>query len=233
MFSEIKNTRFFMERSLDKRAPVCMENKALSHCVFDNCSIGTQDDAAKISRFKNIRLSDCEILNCMVGPAVFEDIEINNLKTGDIAVFNTPLLKRVRLAGKIGKLKISNTGFDLIQGLSGEILRFKDDFYADTDWALDISRAQFLDFYCLGVPARLITINHENQFVAQRSRILESGVLDSDFAVRHPVVGVMLQFLIDSGESETVLAAPMAKAKKQRDAVLAGLLELKERGIVA
>ena len=109
MFSEIKNTRFFMERSLDKRAPVRMENKALSHCVFDNCSIGTQNDAAKISRFKNIRLSDCEILNCMVGPAVFEDIEINNLKTGDIAVFNTPLLKRVRLAGKIGKLKISNT----------------------------------------------------------------------------------------------------------------------------
>ncbi|WP_369585961.1 hypothetical protein [Kingella oralis] len=46
-------------------------------------------------------------------------------------------------------------------------------------------------------------------------------------------MGVMLQFLIDSGESETVLAAPMAKAKKQRDAVLAGLLELKERGIVA
>ena len=225
MFSEIKNTRFFMERSLDKRAPVRMENKALSHCVFDNCSIGTQDDAAKISRFKNIRLSDCEILNCMVGPAVFEDIEINNL--------NTPLLKRVRLAGKIGKLKISNTGFDLIQGLSGEILRFKNDFYADTDWALDISRAQFLDFYCLGVPARLITINHENQFVAQRSRILESGVLDSDFAGRHPVAGVMLQFLIDLGESETVLAAPMAKAKKQRDAVLAGLLELKERGIVA
>ena len=233
MFSEIKNTRFFMERSLDKRAPVRMENKALSHCVFDNCSIGTQDDAAKISRFKNIRLSDCEILNCMVGLAVFEDIEINNLKTGDIAVFNTPLLKRVRLAGKIGKLKISNTGFDLIQGLSGEILRFKNDFYADTDWALDISRAQFLDFYCLGVPARLITINHESQFVAQRSRILESGVLDSDFAGRHPVAGVMLQFLIDLGESETVLAAPMAKAKKQRDAVLAGLLELKERGIVA
>ena len=152
MFSEIKNTRFFMERSLDKRAPVRMENKALSHCVFDNCSIGTQDDAAKISRFKNIRLSDCEILNCMVGPAVFEDIEINNLKTGDIAVFNLPLLKRVRLEGKIGKLKISNTGFDLTQSLSGEILRFKNDFYADTDWALDISRAQFLDFYCLGVP---------------------------------------------------------------------------------
>ena len=31
MFSEIKNTCFFMERSLDKRAPVRMENKALSH----------------------------------------------------------------------------------------------------------------------------------------------------------------------------------------------------------
>ena len=83
----------------------------------------------------------------MVGPAVFEDIEINNLKTGDIAVFNLPLLKRVRLEGKIGKLKISNTGFDLTQSLSGEILRFKNDFYADTDLALYISRAQILDFY--------------------------------------------------------------------------------------
>ena len=99
MFSEIKNTRFFMERSLDKRAPVRMENKALWHCVFYNCSIGTQDDAAKISRFKTIRLSDCEILNCMVGPAVFEDIEINNLKTGDIAVFNTPPAE-TRAAGR-------------------------------------------------------------------------------------------------------------------------------------
>ena len=71
MFSEIKNTRFFMERSLDKHTPISIENKTVSHCVFDNCSIGTRDNAANISRFKNIRLSDCEILNCMVGPAVF------------------------------------------------------------------------------------------------------------------------------------------------------------------
>ena len=233
MFSEIKNTRFFMERSLDKHTPISIENKTVSHCVFDNCSIGTRDNAANISRFKNIRLSDCEILNCMVGPAVFEDIEIRNLKTGDIAVFNTPLLKRVRLEGKIGKLKITNTGFDLSQNLSREMLRFKTEFYENVDWALDISRAEFLDFYCLGVPAHLIKTNKENQFIAKRSRILESDILDSDFADRHPIADVMLQFLIDSGESETVLAAPMAKAKKQRDAVLAGLLELKERGILA
>lgn len=233
MFSEIKNTRFFMERSLDKHAPVSIENQALAHCVFDNCSIGTRDDAANISRFKNIRLSDCEILNCMVGPAVFEDIEIRNLKTGDIAVFNTPLLRRVRLEGKIGKLKINNTGFDLNLSLSKEILRFKNEFYANTDWALDISRAEFLDFYCLGVPVQLIKTNGENQFAAQRDTIVQSGILDTDFPRRYPVAGVMLQFLVDSGESETVLAAPMAKAKKQRDAVLAGLLELKERGILA
>ena len=61
MFSEIKNTRFFMERSLDKHAPISIENKTVSHCVFDNCSIGTRDNAANISRFKNIRLSDCEM----------------------------------------------------------------------------------------------------------------------------------------------------------------------------
>jgi hypothetical protein len=57
--------------------------------------------------------------------------------------------------------------------------------------------------------------------------------LDSDFTRKHPIVGVMLQFLIDSGESKTVLAAPMGKAKKQRDAVLVGLMELKEQGILA
>lgn len=62
---------------------------------------------------------------------------------------------------------------------------------------------------------------------------MQSGILDINFPRRHPVAGVMLQFLIDSGESETVLAAPMAKAKKQRDAVLAGLTELKEQGILA
>ena len=169
----------------------------------------------------------------MVEPAVFEDIEIRNLKTGDIAVFNTPLLRRVRLEGKIGKLKINNTGFDLNRSLSKEILHFKNEFYANTDWALDISRAEFLDFYCLGVPVQLIKTNGENQFAAQRDTIVQSGILDTDFPRRYPVAGVMLQFLVDSGESETVLAAPMAKAKKQRNAVLAGLLELKERGILA
>lgn len=221
-----------MERNL---SGIEIKNQDLIGCVFDNCSIGTQDDLSKISSFKNITMLDCSIFNCMVGPTIFEDIHIRNLKTGDIAIFDLPLLKHVKIEGKIGKLKINEDGFILDKKLTNkkELFDFKNKFYEAVDWALDISCAKFLDFYCLGVPVDLIKINNENQFIARKDNIVKSGILDnSDFSNENPVVSVMLQFLVDSNENETVLAAPMAKAKKQRDVILSGLLELRNQGIL-
>lgn len=232
--NKIENKRFFMEKSLDKNSIVNIQNQELINCIFDNCSIGTEDNLSKISYFKNIKMTDCTILNCMVGPTIFEDVLIKNLKTGDIAIFDLPLLRHVKIEGKVGNLKINNIGFTLEKSLSKkkELLDLKNKFYETVDWALDISCAKFIDFYCLGIPTHLIKINNENQFIAKKNNIIKSGILDSDFSIQNPVVGIMLQFLIDSDESETVLAAPMAKTKKQRDLILSGLLELRSQGIL-
>lgn len=232
--NKIENKKFFMERNLDKNSAVKIKNQELINCVFDNCSIGIEDNLSKISLFKNIKIVDCTIFNCLVGPAIFEDIVIKNLKTGDIAIFYLPLLKHVKIEGRVGSLKINNNGFILNKDLSlqKELLDFKNKFYETVDWALDISCAKFVDFYCLGIPAHLIKINNENQFIAKRSNIIKSGILNSDFSTKNPIVDVMLQFLIDSNEEETVLAAPMAKAKKQRDLILSGLLKLRDQGIL-
>ena len=163
--NKIENKRFFMEKSLDKNSIVNIQNQELINCIFDNCSIGTEDNLSKISYFKNIKMTDCTILNCMVGPTIFEDVLIKNLKTGDIAIFDLPLLRHVKIEGKVGNLKINNIGFTLEKSLSKkkELLDLKNKFYETVDWALDISCAKFIDFYCLGIPTHLIKINNENQ----------------------------------------------------------------------
>ena len=169
----------------------------------------------------------------MVGPAVFEDIEINNLKTGDIAVFNLPLLKRVRLEGKIGKLKISNTGFDLTQSLSGEILRFKNDFLCRHRLGFGhLARPNFR-FLLLG-RARPFNHNQPRKPVCRPTKP-HSGKRRVGFRFRRQASGCGRYVAVSHrfGRKRNRARRADGKGKKQRDAVLAGLLELKERGIVA
>jgi len=78
-----------------------LSNSVFIDCIFDNCHIGTRDDITKLSIFRNIDMTDCLLFNCLIGPVILEDITIKNLKTGDIAIFNLPLLKHIKIEGKI------------------------------------------------------------------------------------------------------------------------------------
>ena len=231
----VRDHKFYMERNLDLEQGIEISNKELINCIFDNCHIGTRDDITKLSIFKNIDMTDCLLFNCLIGPVILEDITIKNLKTGDIAIFNLPLLKHIKIEGKIGKIKINNIGFNLMPTPEEKkkMIEMKNSFYQKVDWAIDISNAKFLDFFCLGIPANLFKINPEHQFIANRDKIIESGILSSKFINKNIVLNTMLQLFVESEESDMVLVAPLAKAKKYREPILSDLQKLRQEKIIS
>ena len=231
----VKEHKFYMERNLDLEQGIEISNKELINCIFDNCHIGTRDDITKLSIFRNIDMIDCSLLNCLIGPVILEDITIKNLKTGDIAIFNLPLLKHIKIEGKIGKIKINNIGFNLMPTLEEKkkMIDMKNSFYQKVDWAIDISNAEFLDFFCLGIPTNLFKINPEHQFIANRDKIIESSILSSKFINKNIVLNTILQLFIESEENDMVLVAPLAKAKKYREPILSDLQKLRQEKIIS
>ena len=231
----IRDYKFYMEKNLDLEHGIEISNKKLINCIFDNCHIGTHDNITKLSIFKNIDMTDCLLFNCLIGPVILEDITIKNLKTGDIAIFNLPLLKHIKIEGKIGKIRINNIGFNLMPTPEEKkkMIDMKNSFYQKVDWAIDISNAEFLDFFCLGIPTNLFKINPEHQFIANRDKIIESGILSSEFINKNIVLNTILQLFVESGESDMVLVAPLAKAKKYREPILSDLQKLRQEKIIS
>ena len=227
-----KDHKFYMERNLDLEQGIEISNKELINCIFDNCHIGTRDDITKLSTFRNIDMIDCSLLNCLIGPVILEDITIKNLKTGDIAIFNLPLLKHIKIEGKIGKIKINNIGFNLMPTPeeNKKMIEMKNQ---KVDWAIDISNAEFLDFFCLSIPTNLFKINPEHQFIANRDKIIESGILSSKFINKNIVLNTILQLFVESEENDIVLVAPLAKAKKYREPILSDLQKLRQEKIIS
>ena len=153
-------------------------------------------------------MTDCLLFNCLIGPVILEDITIKNLKTGDIAIFNLPLLKHIKIEGKIGKIKINNIGFNLMPTPEEKkkMIEMKNSFYQKVDWAIDISNAE---------------------------KIIESGILSSEFINKNIVLNTILQLFVESGESDMVLVAPLAKAKKYREPILSDLQKLRQEKIIS
>ena len=108
----------------------------------------------------------------------------------------------------------------------------KNSFYQKVDWAIDISNAEFLDFFCLGIPTNLFKINPEHQFIANRDKIIESGILSSKF-IKNIVLNTILQLFVESEENDMVLVAPLAKAKKYREPILSDLQKLRQEKIIS
>ena len=123
-------------------------------CVFDNCGLSLTQSVNLMSQVSNVSAIDCKLLNCHVGPAVFEDVLIDGLLIDDMLVLNAPLFRRVTLRGNIGRLLINkNSGLvDYKAEVQCAFDAARNTFYTEVEWALDISEARFLEFEVDGVP---------------------------------------------------------------------------------
>jgi hypothetical protein len=146
------------------------------------------------------------------------------------------LFRHVTLSGQIGSFRLNTVITSIVDDELREIQRTFDqsrrEFYAETDWALDIRDAKFVTAFSLdGIPSRLVRRNSESQVVVTRER-----ALDPAWRERLSPSNTLWPYMVDQvllgSDEDRVLVAPMGAPKKKRDALLRELDELRESGVV-
>lgn len=203
-------------------------------CKFIGGGFGyrhSSDFALRTSAF-NVRILDCESRKFSVGPALLEEIHIENFR-GDLVTVWGALFRHVTIKGRCDKLMIHGiTGKgDIDVGGKGVLLyrTLCDDFYASVDWALDIQEAEFSDF-CIrtrGVPAHLVRRDPETQAILRREAVIAGKWQELGLSGFSQLI---IKEMITGGQAADVLVAPK-RDKKLCVHILEDIRKLREAGI--
>lgn len=214
----------------DHRLP--FQDLSFENCTFDNCGLALNAQVGTRSIIQNVNAQDCTVINCEVGPAVFEDVSIDSLKTNDLLIMWGAVFKHVRFNGRIGKIKINKRvdPTNREQHLQQSFDRANKAFYSAVDWALDISDAIFREFQLEGVPSDLVIRDSNSQAIVRREKALKPEWRNnvSPFNSYWPFV---IDMFLDSDDADIILVAPKAKPRKQLAKLLDGLKELRDLGV--
>jgi hypothetical protein len=225
-----ENAQF--ERLRDRGERLTLESMRFENCLFTNCLLSLTNDISRRSTVRDVHLKDCASNGCDIGPAIFEDCSIDGLATNDLLIIWGALFKRVTLAGNIGKLKLNQMVDPMKRGpeTQGPFDSFRQEYYRNVDWALDISAARFREFDVRGIPARLFRLDLETQAVVTRERALQPGWRDK-VGSWNKLWPFMIRLFLDDGDQDMVLVTPLGAPKPERDELLRGLKELRDLGV--
>ena len=142
----------------------------LRDCTFDNGALSMVKHPKRMSRVRNLRLSQCSAINSMIKPCVFEDVLVEDLSTNPILLVWASFFRRVTLRGEIGKINLNLVpeAFCTDAAILDQFAQARAAFYAETDWALDISEAKLLGLRCEGVPLHLIRRDPQTQVILDK-----------------------------------------------------------------
>lgn len=207
---------------------------AYVNCAFDNCGLSLSKHPGKMSVVSRVEVSCCSAANSEIGPCVFEDVFVQDLKTNPILLVWSSFFRRVKLAGKIGKLNINFApwGFCTDPDALSRFATARSEFYAETDWALDISEARFMAFRCAGVPLDLVRRDPETQVILRKGAFPGMQAIDQSFKSEFPETYDSLQIFCDSGDEEALRVVPLAAPKRRRDDWKGGIEELRRLGFL-
>jgi len=200
--------------------------------MFESCTLSLTKDVHLRSIVRNVSVKNCAANGCGIGPAIFENVEVEGLATNDLLIVWAATFHHVKLAGQIGKIKINSWAHfvDRTEQTQAPFTRSREAFYRSIDWALDISEARFKGFDATGIPARLFRRDLESQAVVTRERMAAEGGQRIARADGNPWLPWVRGALSD-GSSDGVLVTPLGAPKKKRDEFLQGLRRLRDLGI--
>jgi hypothetical protein len=229
----IENESFYA--LFDRGEKLFLKDIRLEGCSFTHSGISMTTDVNRMTTVRNAQLINCTVDGVSVGPTIFHDVTITNLRTSDLFIVWCPYLDRVTLSGEIGKMKINATARPSTFGNEKQRAfdDYRSEFYADVDWALDISEARFREFDIDGVPSRLVRRDPESQIVVTRERALQVATPGWETRLRSTDTHLpfTIKLFLSDGDPELILVAPLGAAKAERDAMLRGLRELRAIGL--
>jgi hypothetical protein len=100
-------------------------------------------------------------------------------------------------------------------------------YYANVDWALDISEARFEEGEIQRVPAKLIMRDPETQIIITREKALKGVWKQLDLSKTHWATSI--EFFLERGDEDVVLVAPKRHPKYPQ--LLDGLKMLRDAGV--
>ncbi len=233
---EFKNKTFYQ---LYDRGEQCLfEDMKFENCEFARCAISLTEQFGRMSTVRNVQLTDCSFVDCQTGPTILQNVTITNLRTSDLFIVWCPYMDEVTLSGEIGKVKVNAEADTSTCGPANYEKQkpfddYRDQFYAEVEWALDISEARFKEFDIRGVPGHLIRRDPESQVLITRERALEVATpgWEKQLDPANKLWPFMINLFLSDGDADTVLVAPLSAAKARRDPLLKGLQELRRLGL--
>jgi len=167
------------------------------------------------------RIVDAQVRDVVLGGAVvqwvvFERCLFENLSGPTLIV--SGLFRQTRLAGTFGRIMVRDTVLPEEGASLFRTLRRR--FYAASDWSLDISAAEFVEFDCRNIPGDRIVRNETEQGLVVRS--------GAERALRTPALQAnawrgTLERRLEGDLESWVLVPPRGRPGKALRAALADL----------
>jgi hypothetical protein len=219
----------------DRGEKLLLENIRIEGCSFTHSGISVTTDFDRMATVRDVELADCATDGVSLGPLIARNVRISNLRTSDLLILWCPYADRVTLTGDIGKMKINPDAGPSTVGNARQrpFDDFRSTFYADVEWAMDISEARFKEFDIRGVPGRLIRRDPESQVLVTRQRALQVATpeWEKQLDPENKLWPFMINLFLSDGDADVVLVAPLGAAKAKRDPLLKGLQELRRIGL--
>jgi hypothetical protein len=227
---EYENQTF--QRLYDRGDALFLENMRFEGCMFESCALSLTKDINRRSTVRNVSLKNCASNGCGIGPAIFEDVDVDGLATNDLLIIWAATFQHVKISGDIGKIKINPWAHfvDRTEATQGPFTTQREILYGSIDWALDISEARFKAFEIEGIPARLIRRDPESQVMITRARAVSDDWLGTARSTNNPWL-LSIELFLSDNVKDMVLVAPLGAPKKKRDELLRGLRELRDLGV--
>lgn len=213
----------------EDNAPNEYSNHTFTKCSFNGCNFSSEYDVNKRSKAKNILFENCKVTGGNVGPGIIENCVINGLKVGNhFQTFGT-VFNEVIFKGKIDQIMITPY-VDVFDYSSDTQLQFNlanKNYYERISWALDISKAEFIDCDIRGIPSNLIKRDPETQIIIKRHNFLDDRWKSIDLSETY--FKTSIDFFLEDGYEDAILVAPKRSSNFKK--LLNGINELRKIGI--
>ncbi|HET7181768.1 MAG TPA: hypothetical protein VFI15_05995 [Candidatus Limnocylindrales bacterium] len=204
-----------------------VEGMAAFKCTFEGCWIGMRDRSDRRTIIRNVALIDCHARGFMSGPAIFENVLVDGLTTSNLPIFEAPAFRHVVLRGKLGRIMVSHVHSTVAP--KSERPAFQEAnrrFYAEVDWALDITEAEFTEADLRGIPGHLVRRDPATQVLVRRERLLDRRWQN---LFTDSWIAVACELMLEDGRESEVLVAAKRSRNFERD--VKWLRQLREAGI--
>lgn len=216
----------------DRDSGTVFEKLVFDRCTFSNCAVSITRNPSLRSTVRHVTLKDC-VAGRWTSPecAIVEECLIENLETTELLQSWGAVFKHVTLRGRIGRIMLSDRAILMPKNAQQEaalhaFFELNAAYYANLDWALDISEAEFKECDIRGIPARLVRRDAETQVVVTREKAITREWESLDLTKTH--WATTISFMLERGDEDVVLVAP--KRASNFRVLLAGIDALRKAG---